>query len=88
MTDPSGAYTDAVQQSIVDAMLDYGTTLSLGVDEWLTVAARENSDAVLAGDLTESVTITLRVKAADLEAFKAGRLTKDEVRQRVEVRQL
>jgi hypothetical protein len=85
MSNPSEAYTDAVQRALVDAMLDYGHTLGLSGEEWLTVAARENSDAMLAGDLTDSVTITLRVKASDLEALKAGRLSRDEVRQRVEV---
>lgn len=87
VTNPSAAYTDAVQQAIVDAMLDYGPTLSLGSAEWLTVAARENGDTLLAGDLTETVTITLRVRAADLDAFKAGRITRAEARDRVEVRE-
>jgi hypothetical protein len=84
---PSAAYTEAVQRAIADAMLDYGATLRLGGDEWLTVAARENSDSMLAGDLTESVTITLRVRASDLEALKAGRMSRDEVRQRLELRE-
>jgi hypothetical protein len=86
IANPSAAYTTAVQTAIVDAMLDYGSTLKLADEEWLTVAARENSDSMLDGDLTETVTITLRVRATDLEAFKAGRLTRDDVRSRVEVR--
>lgn len=87
VSNPDGAYTDAVQSAIVDAMLDYGGTLNLGGEEWLTVAARENSDAMIAGDLTDSVTITLRVKGADLEALKSGRISRDELRRRVDVRQ-
>jgi hypothetical protein len=87
VANPSAAYTQAVQRALVDAMLDYGSTLSLNGEEWLTVAARENSDAMLAGDLSEAVTVTLRVKASDLDGFKAGRLTRDEVRQRVDMRE-
>ncbi len=86
LNDPSEAYTDAVQRAIADAMLDYGSTLQLQPDEWLTVAARENTDSILTGDLSESVTITLRLKASDLEALKAGRLTRDEAARRVEVK--
>ncbi|MGE3843836.1 MAG: hypothetical protein AB7I50_19870, partial [Vicinamibacterales bacterium] len=87
ITDPSAAYTDAVQSALAEAMLDYGATLNLGDAEWLTVAARETGDTLLAGDLTETVTITLRVRAADLQAFKAGRLTRAEARARVDVRE-
>jgi hypothetical protein len=85
--DPSAAYTDAVKAAIVEAMLEYGATLGLAGDEWLTVAARENGDGILAGDLAETVTITLRVRASDLEALKAGRLTREDARRRVEVRE-
>lgn len=87
IANPSAAYTEAVQSALADAMLDYGATLNLGDSEWLTVAARENGDTLLAGDLTETVTITLRVRAADLHAFKAGGLTRAEARARVDVRE-
>jgi hypothetical protein len=87
LANPSGAYTSAVQHALVEAMLDYGSTLSLDPDEWLTVAARETIDAMIAGDLTETVTITLRIRASDLTDLKSGRATRDEVRRRVEVRE-
>jgi hypothetical protein len=87
VVNPDAAYTDAVQSAIVDAMLDYGATLNLGAEEWFTVAARENTETMLAGDLTETVTVTLRVRGADLDALKAGRIGRDELRQRVQVRQ-
>jgi len=72
--------------SKIDAMVDYGTTLNLGQDEWLTVAARDNGDGIIPGDLNEMVTITLRLRGRDLADVKAGRLSRDEARQRVEVR--
>jgi hypothetical protein len=81
------SYTTAVQNALVDAMLDYGATLPLGPDEWLTIAARENGDTMATGDVAETVTITLRIKGADLEALKSGRLSRDDVRRRVEVRE-
>jgi hypothetical protein len=87
IANPSATYTQAVKDALVDAMIQYGTTLGLSDGEWLTVAARENSDSILAGDLSETVTVTLRVKASDLEAYKAGTLTQEETRRRVEVGQ-
>jgi hypothetical protein len=86
ITNPDAAYTAAVEDALIDAMLTYGPTLTLAPDEWLTVAARENADSILAGDLTETVTITLRVRAVDLDALKAGRLERADLRRRVEVR--
>jgi hypothetical protein len=87
VTNPGAAYTESVQHALIEAMLTYGSTLNLRPDEWLTVAARENTDSMLAGDLSESVTVTLRVKASDLQDLAAGRLTNEDVRQRVEVRE-
>jgi hypothetical protein len=85
--DPAEVYTAEVKKALVEAMIDHGSALSLGADEWLTVAARDNADRIPAGDLAETVTITLRVKGADLAAFRTGRLTRDEIRQRVDVRE-
>jgi hypothetical protein len=87
VANPGAAYTETVQQALIEAMLTYGSTLSLAPGEWLTIAARENSDSMLAGDLGDSVTVTLRVKASDLQDLAAGRLTADDVRRRVDVRE-
>jgi hypothetical protein len=84
---PDVAYTNEVKRALVDAMLDYGTTLGLANGEWLTIAARDNEDTMVPGDMTDSVTITLRVKGSDLAEFRAERLSRDEVRQRVDVRE-
>jgi hypothetical protein len=87
IANPSAAYTEAVQDAIISAMIEYGSTLGLVSGEWLTVAARENSDSILAGDLSETITVTLRVRVSDLEAYKTGALTRDDVYRRVEVAQ-
>jgi hypothetical protein len=85
--DPGEAYETEVKGALVDAMLDYGAPLAIGSDEWLTVAARANEDRLAAAELGDTVTITLRLRGGDLAAFRAGRLTRDEARQRVEVRE-
>lgn len=88
MIDPGLAYTEAVKNALVDAMIDYGGTLAIGPEEWLIVAARDNSQGggLVASDPSDVMTVVLRIKGSDLTAFRSGRLTADEVRQRVEVR--
>jgi hypothetical protein len=52
------------------------------------VAARDASNPRLSGDDPADVTtIFLRVKGSDLQALHAGRITRDEARRRVEVRE-
>ncbi len=85
LTEPDAVYEAEVKRALIDAMLDHGTPLDLEPGEWLTVAAREHEDSLLTGEIVTSVTITLRLRARDLAEFKAGRLSRDEARARVEV---
>ena len=86
--DPGEAYTLAVKEALVEAMLRYSQSLALGADEWLVVAARDRGEpGIGADDPFEVTTIQLRIKGADLQAFHAGRLPLDEARKRVEVRE-
>ena len=85
--DPGAAYEAEVKSALVDAMLDYGPPLGIAADEWLTVAARDNEDRLAGGELADNVTITLRIKGRDLAAFRAGQITRDEARARVELRE-
>lgn len=71
MPSPDVMYAEAVKDSLVDVMLDHSLQMRLGADEWLTVAARDNGGA-MSGALTDSVTITLRVKGSDLAMYHAG----------------
>jgi hypothetical protein len=86
--DPGLAYTQAVKTALVDAMLENSGSLALGPEEWLTVAARDNSQGggVVASDPSDVITIVLRVKGSDITAFRTGTLTAEQVRQKVEVR--
>jgi hypothetical protein len=88
LIDPNDAYTEEVKAAIVDAMIEYSGALVIGADEWLTVAAKDNEPSTpFAPADPDAKTILLRAKGADLAAFRAGRLTLEEVRKRVEVRE-
>jgi hypothetical protein len=89
LSDPNAAYTTAVKNSIVDAMLENGGPLSIAADEWLTIAARDGEapSPVLPGDAYDLTTTTFRVRGSDLAAYRAGRLTLDEARKKVEIKE-
>jgi hypothetical protein len=86
--DPALAYTNEVKGALVDAMLDYGAPIPIGDDQWLTIAARDDNDSRLGGgDPYDVSTIVLRISGADLSAFRAGKLTREETRAKVEARE-
>jgi hypothetical protein len=87
LNDPNGAYTQEVKNALIDAMLEHSGPLAIATDEWLTVAARDNEphDRLNPGDDLGS--IILRIKGSDLAALHAGRMTVDEARSLVEVRE-
>lgn len=92
LDDPNKAYTDAVVQALIDAMVDFSLPMvsSLQPDEYLTVAARDNErrDLLAPPNPYEQVsTFTLRIKAADLAAYRAGTIARDEARKRVQVQE-
>jgi hypothetical protein len=89
VNDPEDAYTREVKAALVDAMIEHSLPLMLGPDEWLTVAARDNAprDPLIPGDTVDFSTWIFRIKGSDLEAFRAGRMTIDEARKRVEQRE-
>ena len=86
LNDPSDAYTEEVKAAVIDAMIENSGPLALGDNEWLTVAARDNAPTgpFIAGS-PDVVTLVLRVRGSDLSAFRAGRLTLEQVRSRVQV---
>jgi len=83
--DPNEAYTRAVKEALIDAMLESSGPLNLGPEEWLTVAARDNvpNDPLVPGDSTDLQTVIFKVKGSDLLAFKAGQITLEQARTRV-----
>ena len=88
MDNPDLEYEKLVTDQLVNTMLDFGHQLGLGADEWLTVAARGSEGNLIPGMVfDDTVTITLRIKGSDLSEFRAGKLTRDEARARVVVRE-
>jgi hypothetical protein len=86
--DPNRAYTESVQRALVDAMLDYGQVMSVQPEQWLTVAARDNErrDSLAPQDpFEEVVTVLLKIKGSDLQAFRSGKIDKDEAKRRVKI---
>jgi hypothetical protein len=84
---PDLAYEEHVREALIGAMLDWGALLPLAPDEWLTVAARDNQDVIMPGASPDVVTIILRVKGSDLAERLAGRMSPDDLRRRVDVRE-
>ena len=87
--DPNGAYTREVSVAIIDAMIENSGPLPVGDNEWLTVAARDNvrPDRLVPGDTSNISSIVFRIKGADLAAYRSGRLSLEDTRKRVEVKQ-
>ena len=87
LNDPQEAYRAEVQQQITDAMLDYSVPLGIGAEEWLAVGARGHNDRpLLAPADSDARTIVIRLRGADLAAFRAGQLSREDAVKRVEVR--
>ena len=86
--DPNALYTETVKNALIDAMLDYSGPMALGPEEWLTVAARDAEGPLNPGEPYDAVTIVIRIKGSDLAAFRSERITREEARKRVEVREI
>jgi hypothetical protein len=88
LDDPGAVYTTQVKNALVDAMIEYGTPLPLGPTDWLTVAARDQGVSRLQpGDPYDATTILVRIKGADLAAFRAGQIDREATRRRVELKE-
>lgn len=85
--DPDTQYTAAVITSIIDAMLEYSRPMNVQPGEWLSVALRASEASTVPGEIRDSQTLVLRIKGSDLGDYFAGRITRDEVRKKVEHRE-
>jgi hypothetical protein len=87
LADPNEAYRTEVLQALKDAMLAHSSALGIGPNEWLTIAAKGNDDRPrLAPADSGASTRTIRLRGSDLAEFLAGRITREEALQRIEVR--
>ena len=88
--DPNEGYTREVKSTLVEAMLENSGPIAIGADEWLTVAARGNQRMDRLGmtsDSTDVHTILFRVKGTDLSAFHERRISPEEAKKRVVIRE-
>lgn len=85
--DPNEEYTKAVKDALVDAMLDYSASMKIGPDEWLTVAASSSSGPMMPGQVYDAPTTILRVKGSDLSAYQTGKVSREDVLKKVEIRE-
>ena len=89
LADPAEAYTREVKAALIDAMLENSGPLAIAPEEWITIAARDSEpgNRLVPGDAYDLTTWVLRAKGSDLAAFRAGRLTLDEARKKVEIKE-
>lgn len=84
MMDPDAHYVRSVTEQLINAMIRHSSSMDLRPHEWLTVEARDGSEAP--GQLSQPSTMNLRIKGSDLAHFAAGRISIEEVRKRVQAR--
>jgi hypothetical protein len=87
LKDPAEAYRGEVIDALKDAMLEHSSSLGIGPNEWLTIAARGNDDRprVAPAD-TSSRTRIIRLRGSDLAAYLARQITKQEAMDRIELK--
>ena len=87
LRDPNAAYRTAIQDALIDAMLEHSRGMNIRPDEWLTVAAHRGESPFGPSEIVTSSMLVLRIKGSDLALYDADRTRKAEVRQRVEARE-
>ena len=83
--DPEAAYTRAVKEKLIEAMLVNSQPLSIGPDEYLAIVATDDAPMRLPGDSIDATTWVMRVKGSVLAALRAGSITNEEAQKQVEV---
>jgi hypothetical protein len=87
LENPNETYREEVVQALADAMLDHGAPLGIGPDEWLTIAARGIQDQPHLGPPdNDAQTVMIRLRGADLAAFRSNQISRDEVIKRMDRR--
>jgi len=86
LEDPDRAYSDAVRNALINAILEYSESIPLAPNEWLTIAVR-NQEASRRQSLDPqgSAITVLRVRGSDLAALHTRQITPEVARSRIEV---
>ncbi len=87
---PREIYQTEIANALVNAILDYTGSVSVGAGEWLTVAARESvllERRLMPGDPSDTaMTVILRIKGSDLQALRDRTISREEGLKRVDVK--
>jgi hypothetical protein len=85
LQNPDEAYRTEIRNGVMDAMLDHSLPLNLGPDEKLTVVLKSNEDLLLGTASPNARTTQITVSSADLGAFWARQISREEARRRMVV---
>ena len=82
--DPDTVYSNLVRTGLIDAMLDSGGVLSMRDSQMVTVVVVP-IDVMVTNPLyrNSSRKLVLSIKGEDLAAFRAGKLTREEVKLKI-----
>lgn len=86
---PREIYQTEITSALVNAILDYPGSMSVGAGEWLTVAARESvidRRAMSADPSDTAITVILRIRGSDLQALRDRTLSREDGLKRVDVK--
>jgi hypothetical protein len=83
---PREIYQSEITTALVNAILDYTGPIGVASAEWLTVAARESVRFVPGDPNDTAITVSLRMKGSDLQALRDRTITREEARNRVDVK--
>jgi hypothetical protein len=87
LTDPNEVYRTEVTAALKDAMLDHSSSLNVAPGEWLTIAVKGNDMRPrLAPADTSGRTVVLRLRGADLAAFRTLQIDRAAALERIEVK--
>ena len=89
LSEPEAVYTREVKNAIIDTMVENSGALHIGADQWLTVVARDSAppDPAVPSSQDDFHTIIFQIKGSDLADVREKRLTVDEAKKRVTVRE-
>lgn len=85
--DSKQLYHECVRQAMIDAILNNSGILSVKEGQWLTIAV-SNADDGFTNPLNpnRSKKLLVSIKGEDLQALRQLKITKDQARQRIEVK--
>jgi hypothetical protein len=86
VSDPQAEYRQAIRDALIDAILDFGQ-MPLKPAEYLTLGARRPDPVGLEAAGESSAALVLSIKGEDLAALRAGKITRDEAKALIRIRE-